>query len=207
MNNTNDAAVETIEPIETAEETIPETTPIDISFTEATEADEADNQIKFVELSAVKEEIAEAEPLETPSEAVEAPETEETEIEIDEHDVELLACVIYQEAGSDSICDDCRRRVADVVLNRVEDDRFPDTIEKVLTKKGQYGRYYYTGVVWPKRASYAVEANAVERAKRIAREVLEGEHSEIYGEGYVWQATFKQGKSGFWCCGTYFGRS
>lgn len=204
MNNADDV---TIESTEVTEETIPETTPIDISFTEATEADEADNQIKFVELSEVKEEIAETEPLETPSEAVEAPETEETEIEIDEHDVELLACVIYQEAGSDSICDDCRRRVADVVLNRVEDDRFPDTIEKVLTKKGQYGRYYYTGVVWPKRASYAVEANAVERARRIAREVLEGEHSEIYGEGYVWQATFKQGKSGFWCCGTYFGRS
>lgn len=204
MNNADDAIIESTE---ATEEIIPETTPIDISFTEATEADEVDNQIKFVELAEVKEGIVETEPLETPSEAVEATETEETEIEIDEHDVELLACVIYQETGSDSICDDCRRRVADVVLNRVEDDRFPDTIEKVLTKKGQYGRYYYTGVVWPKRASYAVEANAVERARRIAREVLEGEHSEIYGEGYVWQATFKQGKSGFWCCGTYFGRS
>lgn len=201
LNNTNDAIIESTE---VTEEIIHETTPIDISFTEATEDVDP---IKFVELAEVKEEIVETEPLETPSEAVEAPETEETEIEIDEHDVELLACVIYQEAGSDSICDDCRRRVADVVLNRVEDDRFPDTIEKVLTKKGQYGRYYYTGVVWPKRASYAVEANAVERARRIAREVLEGEHSEIYGEGYVWQATFKQGKSGFWCCGTYFGRS
>lgn len=125
---------------------------------------------------------------------------------IDEHDVELLAMVIYQEAGSDYICDDCRRRVADVVLNRVNDDRFPNTIEAVLTQKDQYGVYYYTGVVWPTRAKYDGEAHAVERARQIAREVLEGNHSELYSNGYVWQAEFMQGTDGFWCCGIYFGR-
>lgn len=125
---------------------------------------------------------------------------------IDEHGVELLAMVIYQEAGSDYICDDCRRRVADVVLNRVDDERFPNTIEAVLTQKDQYGLYYYTGVVWPDRAKYSGEAHAVERARQIAREVLEGNHSELYGNGYVWQAEFVQGTDGFWCCGIYFGR-
>ena len=125
---------------------------------------------------------------------------------IDERDVELLAMVIYQEVGSDAICDDCRRRVADVVLNRVESDLFPNTIEGVLTQSGQYGNYSSTGVCWPSRASYDSEAHAVERARRIAREVLEGNHSELYGNDYLFQAGFCQGSEGFWCCGVYYGK-
>lgn len=125
---------------------------------------------------------------------------------IDERDVELLAMVIYQEVGSDAICDECRRRVADVVLNRVESDLFPNTIEGVLTQSGQYGNYSRTGVCWPSRASYDSEAHAVERARRIAREVLEGNHSELYGNDYLFQAGFCQGSEGFWCCGVYYGK-
>ena len=121
-------------------------------------------------------------------------------------DLELLACVIYQEAGGNGSCDDCRRRVADVVLNRVADSRFPNTIREVLTAKNQYGRYYYTGVVWPSRAKNKYEQNAVARAYRIAEEVLNGQHSDLYGKGYVWQAAFKQGTSQIYCCGEYFGK-
>ena len=132
----------------------------------------------------------------------------EEEIVVDPEDLELLACVIYQEAGADYCCDDCRRRVADVVLNRVEDDRFPDNIQDVLTQKRQYGRYYWTGVVWPERAQNDCEKHAVERAYRIAEEVLKGEHSELYGEGYIWQAEFKQGTGVVYCdqCKIYFGK-
>lgn len=121
-------------------------------------------------------------------------------------DLELLACVIYQETGGNECCDDCRRRVADVVLNRVADSRFPNTIKGVLTAKNQYGKYYYTGVVWPSRAKNANEKDAVARAYRIAEEVLNGQHSALYGNGYVWQASFKQGTSQIYCCGTYFGK-
>lgn len=141
-----------------------------------------------------------------PSEPVEAPETNEMESGISEDDVELLACVIYQEAGSDAVCDDCRRRVADVVLNRVESEYFPDTIYEVLMQPSQYGAYSMTGIVWPERASYETEAHAVERARRIAREVLNGQHSDLYGNGYIWQAGFEQGSQGFWDCGMYFGK-
>ena len=141
-----------------------------------------------------------------PSEPVEAPETNEMESGISEDDVELLACVIYQEAGSDAVCDDCRRRVADVVLNRVESEYFPDTIYEVLMQPSQYGAYSMTGIVWPERASYETEAHAVERARRIAREVLSGQHSDLYGNGYIWQAGFEQGSQGFWDCGMYFGK-
>ena len=119
---------------------------------------------------------------------------------------EMLACGIYNEAGGDACSDDCRRYVGDVMLNRVEDSRFPDTLEGVLTAPGQYGRFSKTGIVWAERAKEPGEAHAVERAYRIADELLAGEHSELYGQGYVWQAEFEQGTEGFWCDGIYFGR-
>ena len=121
---------------------------------------------------------------------------------------EMLAIVIYQEAGGNKSCDDCRRRVGDVVLNRVESSRFKyaDSIDDVLLRPKQYGRLAWTGIKWPKRASYPNEAKAVERAYRIADEIFAGQHSDVYQKGYVWQAEFIQGKQGFWCCGTYFGK-
>lgn len=139
-------------------------------------------------------------------EAPEALETPETTTVINPTELEMLACVIYQEAGGDGTCDECRRRVADVVLNRVADSRFPNTIYDVLTSKNQYGRFYYTGIVWPERASNAGEQHAVERAYRIAQEVLSGQHSDLYGKGYIWQATFVQGTDNIYHCRHYFGR-
>jgi hypothetical protein len=121
-------------------------------------------------------------------------------------ETEMLACVIYQEVGGNAHCDECRRRVADVVLNRVADDRFPNSIEKVLTAKNQYGRFHYTGIKWASSHTNPSERKAVERAWRIAEEVMAGKHSDLYGKGYVWQAGFKQGTSGFWCCGHYFAK-
>lgn len=120
--------------------------------------------------------------------------------------VEMLACVIYQEAGGDACSDKCRMYVGDVVLNRMASDRFPDTMEEVLTQKYQYGTLWKTGIVWPSRASNPGESSAVERAYETARKLLSGEHSEIYDKGYVWQAEFIQGTEGFWCDGMYFGR-
>ena len=143
---------------------------------------------------------------ETLCEAVESPQSEEPYSDIELDDAELLARVIYQEAGGDGCCDECRRRVADVVLNRVADDRFPNTIYEVLTQENQYGAFYWTGVVWADRATNPGEAEAVERAKRIANEVLNGQHSDLYGNGYIWQAGFVQGYDGFWHCGHYFGK-
>lgn len=141
----------------------------------------------------------------TPEPTPELPEETE-EPEPSEEDVELLACVIYSEAGGDECSDECRIDVGDVVLNRRDDPRFPDTILGVLTAPRQYGRFAVTGVVWPERASKPEEAHAVERAYEIARKLLSGEHGPLYGQGYVWQAEFEQGTDGFWLDGTYFGR-
>lgn len=127
-------------------------------------------------------------------------------LEPPETEREMLALVIYQEAGGDACCDECRYRVADVVLNRVASDRFPNTIYEVLTQYRQYGRLYWTGLVWPDKAYYDCETHAVERAYRIAEDVLNGNHSELYGEGYIWQAEFTQGSGVVYHCGHYFGR-
>lgn len=143
---------------------------------------------------------------EEPSEAPSAPITEEKEEPVSMTELEMLACVIYQEAGGNGSCDNCRRYVADIVLNRVDDPRFPNTMYEVLTAPSQYGRFHWTGVKWPERASYPGEAEAVARAYRIAEEVLSGQHSELYGNGYIWQAGFEQGSDGFWCCGHFYGR-
>ena len=131
----------------------------------------------------------------------------EAHVPVNEHDVELLACVIYQEAGGDTCCDMCRRRVADVVLNRVKDPRFKGTtIEEILIDGDpapQWGLYSVTGVVWPDKASLPEEQHAVERAYRIAREVLDGQHSDLTSE-YIWCDEFSQGTDVIECDGIYF---
>ncbi len=157
------------------------------------------------------DETAELMELRTQADEVESAIEEETSAEdvaeeLSEEEVEMLACTIYCEAGGDYCSDLCRKYVGDVVLNRIEDSRFPDTMVGVLTAENQYGRFYWTGIVWPERASDPLEANAVERAYRIARELLSGEHSELFGEGYIWQAEFEQGKDIIFLDGIYFGR-
>lgn len=127
-----------------------------------------------------------------------------------EDDVFCLAAVIYQEAGGDACSDETRRMVADVVMNRVFDERFPNTIREVLedTPGGalQYGRFALTGVCFPAAAENECEKHAVERAYRIANEVLEGEHSELFENGYIWQAEFSQGSGCVWQDGICFGK-
>lgn len=119
-------------------------------------------------------------------------------------DLEALALVIYQEAGGDACSDETRIMVGNVVMNRVADERFPDTIEEVLLAKRQYGRLHWTGLVWPERASQSVEAHAVERAYDCAKRVLEGER--LLPDDVIWQAEFVQGteivaqQDGFYFC-------
>ena len=108
-----------------------------------------------------------------------------------EQDLEEMACVIYCEAGGDGCSDRARIAVGNVVLNRMRHPQFPDNIHNVLTAYQQYGRFYWTGVVWPERASKPEEANAVARAYKIAERVLNGE-TVVPGDT-IWQAEFYQG--------------
>lgn len=193
---------------ETTSATVPAVVTLGLTMTE----------VKHVEEKKIVPELV-VEPVEEDLEA-EPVEVEEGEPEVvvnplvanadpvSSEELELLACVIYQEAGGDKCCDDCRRRVADVVLNRMADDRYPSTMHDVLTQESQYGRYYWTGVVWPERTGNEAEENAIARAYRIAGEVLSGQHSELYGNGYIFQAEFIQGYDRVYCeqCDIYFGK-
>ena len=109
-----------------------------------------------------------------------------------DEELDILALIVYQEAGGDNVSDDTRRLVAQVFLNRVNDSRFPDSFYEVATQERQYGRLYWTGIVWPERASSQAEAHAVERAYKIAQEVLESDEP-IFPEGVIFQAEFVQG--------------
>ena len=109
-----------------------------------------------------------------------------------DEELDILALIVYQEAGGDNVSDDTRRLVAQVFLNRVNDSRFPDSFYEVATQERQYGRLYWTGIVWPDRASSQAEEHAVERAYKIAQEVLESDEP-ICPEGVIFQAEFIQG--------------
>jgi len=110
-----------------------------------------------------------------------------------EQELEMLALVIYQEAGGDACSDETRQMVGEVVLNRVADKRFPGTIYEVITQKAQYGRLYWTGLVWPERSANPGEAHAIDRAYECATALLTGSVERLLPEDTVFQAEFKQG--------------
>lgn len=69
------------------------------------------------------------------------PETKVTEhgddkVKTNKSDVELLYLITQAEAGNQDL--DGMRLVCDVVLNRVDSNRFPNTIEGVLFQSGQF---------------------------------------------------------------------
>lgn len=110
-----------------------------------------------------------------------------------EDELEALALVIYQEAGSDACSDATRYMVGEVVLNRIAADLFPNTMYEVLTQEAQYGRLAWDGLIWPERASNPGEKHAVERAYETARKLLNGDVSRLLPKDTIYQAEFAQG--------------
>ena len=109
----------------------------------------------------------------------------ETAYEYTQEDLDLLAHVIYAEAGSDYCTDEMRYGVGSVVLNRVEDECFPDTLYNVIYQKGQYQ------CTWDGN----IDKTPDERSYRIAQDLLN--NGSIFPSDVVYQAEFKQG------CGVY----
>ena len=125
------------------------------------------------------------------------PEVDEgTSVQYSEEDLNILALIIYQEAGGNTYSDDTRRKVGSVFLNRVKSGTFPNTFEEVATAKQQYGTLYWTGIQWPERASYPEEAKAVQRAYTTAEDLLI--NGSILPHNVIWQAEFIQG-DGIYC--------
>lgn len=55
-------------------------------------------------------------------------------------EVQMLAQLVRAEAGNQS--QDGKERIVDVVLNRIDDERFPDSIKEVINQKGQFSCLY-----------------------------------------------------------------
>lgn len=105
----------------------------------------------------------------------------ETACDYTQEDLELLTHVIYAEAGSDYCTDEMRYGVGSVVLNRVEDECFPDTLYNVVYQRGQYQ------CTWDGN----IDKIPDERAYRIAMDLLN--NGSIFPSDVVYQAEFKQG--------------
>ncbi len=120
-----------------------------------------------------------------------------------EDDLFCMAAVIYQEAGGDAATDEARVYVGSVVLNRLANGYWGDTLREVLEAPGQYGLFCKTGVCFPERAYTDVEKHAVDRAYEIAEQVLTD--GSVLPENVIWQAEFKQGDGVYAQIGnTYF---
>lgn len=96
-----------------------------------------------------------------------------------EREIDLMAQLVWHEAGNQDMVG--KMLVADTVLNRVEDARFPNTVEEVIFQKGQYTTAKVLGRVEPPIDCYGA--------------VL----SEIDGERYNTEV-FYFGRG--WGCGT-----
>lgn len=101
---------------------------------------------------------------------------------IDPDELDLLAHLIYAEAGSDWCEDEMLYGVGSVVLNRMASKYYPDTMHEVIYQKGQYACIIDGNI--------KKEPN--ERAYRIAEDLLK--NGSRMPEKVIYQAEFKQGK-------------
>lgn len=124
-------------------------------------------------------------------------EPESTAPYISEDDRYCLACAICQEAGG--LSEHMQMLAGSVVLNRVENRRFPDTIRGVLEQDYQYGMMWKYGVHFPE---WATDEDK-DRCYAVADRLLAGERA--CPENVIYQAEFPQGSEAyFYSDGVYF---
>lgn len=157
--------------VDTAEETEPNDTQLD------------ETEIVF---EAIEEET-ETETIIRDTSGVSPQMNEETKPYSDD-DLMYLAKIVQNEAGCDFCTDEHQRAVASVVINRVNDARFPDTIYGVISQgwNGECPLQYNVGSV---ERFNSLEPS--ERALANAQYVLE--HGSTV-DGGIWQAEFIQGE-------------
>lgn len=109
-----------------------------------------------------------------------------------EEEVDLLARIIYLEAGQSSwIPRDILEMIGFVVVNRVNDSRWPDSVEGVLSQSGQFSTWSSRNRITP-----------TDRCYEVARWCLENHNEYSWGDpcptNLVYFANFTQGN------GVYF---
>jgi hypothetical protein len=112
---------------------------------------------------------------------------------VDEKELDLLARLIQAEAGADWCTDELQLAVGSVVLNRMDDSRYPDTMKGVIYQDGQYSTAMNGKINNP----------ATLRAIENARYLLE--NGSTIPKSIVFQANFPQRKVYTIMQGVYFG--
>lgn len=88
-----------------------------------------------------------------------------SEIEITEDDIELMAQLVYHEARGES--SDGQKAVVEVVLNRVLDNEFKDTVYDVIYEKRQFSTASKLKGTTPNSDNYEVVRYVVENGPTI----------------------------------------
>lgn len=101
--------------------------------------------------------------------------------EIDERELDLLAHLIYAEAGSDWCSDLLQSYVGSVALNRVASEYYPNTLHEVIYQNGQYS-CINNGMI-----HYDYNDRAYECAKALL------EKGSVLPSNVIFQAQFLQG--------------
>lgn len=102
----------------------------------------------------------------------------EAQMDIDRQ-LDLLTRVVWFEAGSNWLSDRHQQLVAQVVLNRIADPRFPDTMEGVVYARGQYScasRLY--SIPW-----YKITQRCYDNARAAAYGMVECPANVVYQSG------------------------
>ena len=112
-----------------------------------------------------------------------------------DEDIRILTTTVFHEAGHTT--EQLRQYVGQVVLNRVEDSRFPDTVKGVITQPGQYSTKYATV-----EAANAIQATDSKNGTYYYGICEDSVKAAMMGQvempsNVLYQANFSQGK-GVW---------
>ena len=112
-----------------------------------------------------------------------------------DEDIRILTTTVFHEAGHTT--EQLRQYVAQVVLNRVENSRFPDTVKGVITQPGQYSTKYATV-----EAANAIQATDSKNGTYYYGICEDSVKAAMMGQvempsNVLYQANFSQGK-GVW---------
>jgi hypothetical protein len=125
------------------------------------------------------------EPLET---SIVSPVPVEEDVEVVYVDqTEALAmgidAVISSEVKGEWVSDTTMIMVGNVIMNRTNDSRYPDTVDQVLMQPYQFSCFNATGMIWVGRAANDTEFRS--RCMAAAEAVMNGERMLNYGVVYV----------------------
>ncbi|MCR4715589.1 MAG: cell wall hydrolase [Lachnospiraceae bacterium] len=106
-------------------------------------------------------------------------------------ELKIMTCIIYAEAGNQS--QKGRVAVGNVIINRVNDQRFPDTVKAVVYAKNQFtavtGAHYKNALKLYNKidSSTGIIAAAMRKCKAAARTALKG---KSYIKDYLFYARY-----------------